>query len=110
VAVRGLHAASPAALAALKEGEQDKEKSYCALCWAPRPLGDAELAALERMGEVEVVQQTPVRVRGVPHRAPKAQAVANWNADRPHGHSFFLQSSSAPRCQPQLTRPPHPTP
>lgn len=64
VAVRGLFAASPAQLAHLKEGEQEKQKSYVAVCWAPRHLSDADLATLEGTTELEVQQQTPVRVGG----------------------------------------------
>lgn len=63
MAVRGLFAASPAQLARLKEGEQEKEKSYVAVCWLPRPLTDADVALVEGTRGLEVQQQTPVRVR-----------------------------------------------
>lgn len=62
VAVRGLFAASPAQLARLKEGEQEKQKSYVAVCWLPRPLTDADVATIEGTNGLEVHQQTPVRV------------------------------------------------
>ncbi|KAL4440487.1 hypothetical protein ABPG75_003488 [Micractinium tetrahymenae] len=62
VAVRGLFAASPAQLAWLKEGEQEKEKSYVAVCWLPRPLTDADVATIEGTRGLEVQQQTPIRV------------------------------------------------
>lgn len=62
VAARGLHCASASQLAALKEGEQDKQKSYMAVCWLPRPLTEADAALLESTRELEILQQTPVRV------------------------------------------------
>ena len=62
VAVRGLRAVSPADVAAMKEGEADKEKSYAAVVWLPRPLTDADVAALEGAAPLVVQQQTPVRV------------------------------------------------
>lgn len=63
VAVRGLFAASPALLASLKEGEQEKQKSYAAVCWAPHQLSDTDVAALEGTRDLEVQQDTPIRVR-----------------------------------------------
>jgi tRNA pseudouridine synthase 10 len=63
VAVHGLHAATASQLGHLKEGEQEKQKSYMAVCWLSRPLTDADVALLGATRELEVQQQTPIRVR-----------------------------------------------
>jgi tRNA U54 and U55 pseudouridine synthase Pus10 len=63
VAVRSLHAATAGQLGHLKEGEQEKQKSYMAVCWLSRPLTDADVALLGATRELEVQQQTPIRVR-----------------------------------------------
>lgn len=70
MAVHGLFAALPAQLARLKEGEQEKEKSYVAVCWLPRPLTDADVAAIAGARGLEVQQQTPVRVSGAARQRP----------------------------------------
>lgn len=68
VAARGLFAAEGAQLQALKEGEQEKQKSYVAVCWLPRPLGSADVALLGATRDLEVQQDTPIRVsRGLLH-------------------------------------------
>lgn len=43
---------------------QEKQKSYRAVCWLPRPLTDADVALLEATRDLEVQQETPVRVGG----------------------------------------------
>lgn len=49
-------------LTVLKEGEQDKQKSYTAVCWLPRPVTEADLELLGQTKSLEVQQQTPIRV------------------------------------------------
>lgn len=55
-------------LAAMKEGESEKRKSYRATCWAARPLSEQDVAALDRVQDLVLQQNTPVRV--LHRRAP----------------------------------------
>ncbi|PSC72039.1 tRNA pseudouridine synthase Pus10 [Micractinium conductrix] len=82
VAVRGLFAASPAQLAVLKEGEQSKEKSYVAVCWTPRQLSEADVATLEGTRDLEVLQQTPVRVLHRRANLERPKAVRSMRVQR----------------------------
>ncbi|KAL6778806.1 hypothetical protein ACKKBF_B04560 [Auxenochlorella protothecoides x Auxenochlorella symbiontica] len=62
VGVRGLRVLTPAEVAAIKAEDGDREKSYVALCWAPRPVGEQEVAQLEARQGLVIKQQTPMRV------------------------------------------------
>lgn len=62
VEVRGLSVLTPQQVTQLKEAAEEKEKSYAALCWLPRPLSEADVALLEQMRDLVVQQRTPVRV------------------------------------------------
>ncbi len=86
VAVRGLHCTSASQLAALKEGEQEKQKSYVAVCSLPRPVTDADLALLESTQELKVVQQTPVRVLHRRANLSRPRVVHEMHAERLEGH------------------------
>ena len=59
-------------LAVLKHGEEDKVKHYRAVCWAARPLSQADVAVLNAVAELQVQQDTPVRV--LHRRAPLVRA------------------------------------
>ena len=62
VGVRRLALVGKAALAAIKEGEAAKQKSYEALCELPVPVTPAALAALTGTRELLLKQTTPTRV------------------------------------------------
>ena len=46
----------------LQEGEQDKQKSYRALCWLPLEVTDDVIARLTSDEELVLKQTTPARV------------------------------------------------
>lgn len=85
VQVRGLRAADAALVSRLKEGEQDKEKSYSALCWVPRALTHADVALLEGSAPLELQQQTPVRVLHRRANMTRARTVLHMRVERPSG-------------------------
>ncbi|KAF5832098.1 hypothetical protein DUNSADRAFT_12147 [Dunaliella salina] len=60
--VLGLKPCSKATLLRLKEAEESKEKTYQALCWCDRPLTGEDLARLKGIQNLEVMQDTPIRV------------------------------------------------
>ncbi|KAK3867842.1 hypothetical protein Pcinc_026730 [Petrolisthes cinctipes] len=53
----------------LKEGEEEKTKTYCALCLSTQGYNTAALDKLNELSEVSVEQKTPLRVL---HRRPLA--------------------------------------
>ena len=68
VAVVNLKLVDRQMLAAMRDGEADKRKHYRAVCWASRPITPADKAALDSIRELELQQDTPVRV--LHRRAP----------------------------------------
>ena len=92
-----LRAADASLLEVLKSGEQEKQKTYSAVVWLPRPLRDADLELLESTAELMVQQQTPIRVRA---RAGKGacdpHSCRDWQACKhADGEALLLQKSSA---------------
>ncbi|KAL4856344.1 putative tRNA pseudouridine synthase Pus10 [Chlorella vulgaris] len=94
VAVRELCHVPASQLTVLKEGEQDKQKSYTAVCWLPRPVTEADLELLGQTKSLKVQQQTPIRVlhRRANLRRPKVvyEMQAARLPDQPPGY-FVLQ-------------------
>jgi len=70
VFVRDLQIVSKASINALKEGEDQKKKTYNALCTLPKNQKIEEVKAkLEGIKDLQLAQQTPIRVL---HRRPDA--------------------------------------
>ena len=67
-----LQLADRSVLAKMKEGAEGKVKHYCALCWCAEPLTAAHKAALDAVKELQLEQDTPVRV--LHRRAPLVRA------------------------------------
>lgn len=75
---QGLQVASPGQLDLMKDGEADKQKHYRALCWAARELSEADEQVLNSTVELEVSQDTPVRV--LHRRAPLVRSRVRHDA------------------------------
>lgn len=92
VRVNSLQVVGKAAIAALKEGEEDKRKRYTALCVTAAPVAAGGLEALEAMGEVRLAQETPVRVLHRRSNAVREKVVLGMKADRGElgGNMFTL--------------------
>ena len=99
VEARGLRPADAAVVARLREGEQEKEKSYSALCWLPRPLTQADVALLAGLGELELEQQTPVRVLHRRANMMRRRAVRDLRVKR------LVEPGTPPTGQQQLAKP-----
>ncbi len=70
VEIQNLGPLGPESMALLKDGEQEKRKSYAAVCWIPRKVTHEDLEkinALGKQGDVDLEQWTPLRVL---HRRP----------------------------------------
>ncbi|KAL8608673.1 hypothetical protein ACOMHN_002902 [Nucella lapillus] len=62
VAIRDLQIVTREDVSKLKEGEEDKSKSYTALCWCERPLTSNDIQKLDEAKDLVLYQKTPIRV------------------------------------------------
>ena len=94
VEVRGLRDITQDAVAVLKQGEQEKRKSYAAVCWLPRAVTLADVEKINSMGkaEIEVEQWTPLRVLHRRANCVRRRAVHEMHAEILHDHpvGYFL--------------------
>ncbi|XP_060105634.1 tRNA pseudouridine synthase Pus10 [Heteronotia binoei] len=72
VQVRHLQIVSREAIGHMKEGDEDKTKSYSALIWTEKEIRNEDVAVLNGMKELKLDQKTPLRVL---HRRPLAVRV-----------------------------------
>jgi tRNA pseudouridine synthase 10 len=101
VEIRNIGPLGPESMALLKDGEQEKRKSYAAVCWIPQRVTSKDVEkinALGKQGDVEIEQWTPLRVL---HRRPnlcRRRAVHEMHAEvlpeLPQGY-FLLRLTTA---------------
>ena len=99
VAVRDVQVVSKDDTGILKQGEEDKQKSYVAVCWSRDDITDGQIAELVAMKDPTLRQKTPIRVL---HRRPLAtreRTIYNMsmrliNADDRHHFLLFLKTQA----------------
>ncbi|XP_053568618.1 LOW QUALITY PROTEIN: tRNA pseudouridine synthase Pus10 [Bombina bombina] len=69
IKVRDLQIVTREAVGHMKEGEEEKTKSYSALIWTEKSVQEEELELLNQIQELNILQKTPLRVL---HRRPLA--------------------------------------
>ncbi|KAJ8365859.1 hypothetical protein SKAU_G00146900 [Synaphobranchus kaupii] len=69
IRVRDLQIVTREAVARMKEGEEEKTKSYGALIWTRTPIEKDDIEFINNIKELELAQKTPLRVL---HRRPLA--------------------------------------
>ncbi|KAI1896849.1 hypothetical protein AGOR_G00099090 [Albula goreensis] len=69
IRVRDLQVVTRDAVAHMKEGEEEKTKSYGALIWTLRPIEKDDIEFINDIKELKIAQKTPLRVL---HRRPLA--------------------------------------
>jgi len=83
----------------LKQGEEDKQKRYAAVCWSHDGITDDQIAELAVVKDLTLQQKTPIRVL---HRRPLAtreRTIYNLsarliNAEDRHHFLLFLKSQA----------------
>lgn len=83
----------------LKQGEEDKQKCYVAVCWSHDDITDEQIAKLAAVKDLTLQQKTPIRVL---HRRPLAtreRTIYNLsaqliNADDRHHFLLFLKTQA----------------
>ncbi|XP_032804352.2 tRNA pseudouridine synthase Pus10 [Petromyzon marinus] len=90
IAVRDLQIVSREAMAHMKEGEEEKTKSYSALVWSEKALVPGDLDFLRDIKDLRLEQTTPLRVL---HRRPLAmrpRLIHTMRAELCNAHHFRL--------------------
>lgn len=101
VGVVDLQVADRAVLTKMKEGEEAKVKHYSALCWCARAVTASQQQALAAMQDVQLQQDTPVRV--LHRRAPLVRTKVRRAQRRSHGAMVLAAGS----CEPQVVQARH---
>ncbi|KAM6972113.1 tRNA pseudouridine synthase Pus10 [Aplochiton taeniatus] len=91
IRVRDLQLVSRDAMMHMKEGEEDKTKSYTALIWTRKAIEKEDIAFINDIKELKLDQKTPLRVL---HRRPLAvrqRLVHNMSTRFLDSHHFYLE-------------------
>uniref|UniRef100_A0A8C9TDH4 tRNA pseudouridine synthase Pus10 n=1 Tax=Scleropages formosus TaxID=113540 RepID=A0A8C9TDH4_SCLFO len=91
IRVRDLQIVTREAVGHMKEGEEEKTKSYCALIWTQRPIEENDIEFLNDIKDLNIAQKTPLRVL---HRRPLAvrqRVIHTMSAQYRDSHHFCLQ-------------------
>ncbi|XP_062865428.1 putative tRNA pseudouridine synthase Pus10 [Trichomycterus rosablanca] len=96
IRVRDLQVVTREATSRMKEGEEEKTKSYSALIWTKTPITQADLDFFENVKELKIDQKTPLRVL---HRRPLAvrQRIIHSMSTRyldPHHFTLLLRTQA----------------
>ena len=100
VRVDALHVAKRDAVLAMKCGEEEMRKSYCALVWIDRSVSQSDFDLLNNIKDMRLDQRTPLRVV---HRRANAtrEKVIHWMDAKPvdaHDHYFTLELCASAGC------------
>ena len=90
VEVRGLSVIAPEALRLLKDGEEEKMKTYAALIWTRLPIMATQLEKLESVKKLVVRQRTPIRVLHRRTLATRERTIHALSATPIDAHHFKL--------------------
>ncbi|XP_051939748.1 putative tRNA pseudouridine synthase Pus10 isoform X2 [Hippocampus zosterae] len=90
IRVRDLQMVSRDATSRLKEGEEEKTKSYRALVWTQKSIREDDVAFINRIEDLKVDQKTPLRVLHRRTLAVRQRLVRSMSADLLDEHHFRL--------------------
>lgn len=91
VGVKNLKIVGNEGWAMMREGESEKQKQYAALVWISRPLDDEDVMSLTSLKDMQIMQNTPIRV--LHRRSPLGrEKIIHWmKIERIEGSSqYFL--------------------
>lgn len=94
VSIRDLQIVSRDDVARLKEGEEEKSKSYTALCWCQRTLTSQDIDLLESTKDLVLYQKTPVRVLHRRTAATRERMIYNMRVEPVNSLQFKLHLST----------------
>ncbi|XP_062244297.1 putative tRNA pseudouridine synthase Pus10 [Platichthys flesus] len=91
IRVRDLQIVSRDAMSRMKEGEEDKTKSYTALVWTRKPIQSDDIIFIGDIKELTLDQKTPLRVLHRRALAVRQRVVHSMSARFLDPHHFHLE-------------------
>nr|XP_019961652.1 PREDICTED: putative tRNA pseudouridine synthase Pus10 [Paralichthys olivaceus] len=91
IRVRDLQIVSRDAMSRMKEGEEEKTKSYTALVWTRKPIQRDDIIFIGEIKELTLDQKTPLRVLHRRALAVRQRVVHSMNARFLDPHHFHLE-------------------
>ncbi|XP_012725276.2 putative tRNA pseudouridine synthase Pus10 [Fundulus heteroclitus] len=90
VRVRDLQIVSREAMSRMKEGEEEKTKTYTALVWTQRAIEKEDISFINDIKELTLDQKTPLRVLHRRALAIRQRVVHSMNVRFVDSHHFYL--------------------
>ncbi|KAK5865437.1 hypothetical protein PBY51_019707 [Eleginops maclovinus] len=90
IKVRDLQIVSREAMGRMKEGEEDKTKSYTALVWTLKPIQSEDIAFIDDIKDLTLDQKTPLRVLHRRALAVRPRVVHSMSTRFLDSHHFYL--------------------
>ncbi|KAI4796775.1 hypothetical protein KUCAC02_026771 [Chaenocephalus aceratus] len=91
IKVRDLQIVSREAMGKMKEGEEDKTKSYTALIWTLKPIQSEDIAFINDIKDLTLDQKTPLRVLHRRALAVRPRVVHSMKTRFLDSHHFYLE-------------------
>lgn len=90
IRVRDLQIVSRDAMGRMKEGEEEKTKTYTALVWTLKPIQKQDISFLDEIKELTLDQKTPLRVLHRRALAVRPRVIHSMSAQYRDQHHFHL--------------------
>ncbi|XP_071359738.1 tRNA pseudouridine synthase Pus10 [Trachinotus anak] len=90
IRVRDLQIVSREAMSRMKEGEEEKTKSYTALIWTQKPIQREDIVFIDDIKELTLDQKTPLRVLHRRALAVRQRVIHSMNTRFLDPHHFYL--------------------
>ncbi|CAN9493108.1 unnamed protein product [Ophioblennius macclurei] len=90
IRVRDLQVVSREAMSRMKEGEEEKTKSYTALVWTHKTIREEDIRFIDDIKDLTLDQKTPLRVLHRRALAVRQRVVHSMNTRFRDSHHFYL--------------------
>lgn len=90
IRVRDLQIVTREAMSRMKEGEEEKTKSYSALIWTQRPVQKEDITFIDDIKDLTLEQKTPLRVLHRRALAVRQRVIHSMNTRFLDSHHFYL--------------------
>ncbi|KAF6724561.1 putative tRNA pseudouridine synthase Pus10 [Oryzias melastigma] len=90
IRVRDLQIVTREAMGRMKEGEEEKTKSYTALVWTLKPIQKEDISFIDDIKDLTLDQKTPLRVLHRRALAVRQRVIHTMNARYVDAHHFYL--------------------
>ncbi|XP_010728595.2 tRNA pseudouridine synthase Pus10 [Larimichthys crocea] len=90
IRVRDLQIVTREAMGRMKEGEEEKTKSYTALIWTQKPIQREDISFIDDIKDLTLDQKTPLRVLHRRALAVRQRVIHSMNTRFLDSHHFYL--------------------